>query len=155
MAQLPQRWGGAAEDGKFVSELKETADVRDFPKDKRKAEMPQVWAFRSAVTLDALHKGMAVEREAAKTFPVLCSTLQQPLFPVLKALGLLVGVFEWHQLVMSHFSGRISRAKASEFTVQQVIDSFPPGGRVLWALACAYANLKEPKKHIHLCQLVC
>jgi hypothetical protein len=137
LSELFSRWGGAAEDGKFVSELKETADVRDFPKNKRKAEMPQVWAFRSAVTLDALHARMGVERDASYRLPVLCSALQQPLFPVLKALGMLVGVFEWHQLVMSHFSGRISRSQASELTVQQVFDSFPPADREKWVSAFA------------------
>jgi hypothetical protein len=50
-------------------------------------------------------------------------------------LGKLVGVFEWHQLVMSHFSGRIPRAKAADLTVQQVLDSFPPADREKWSVA--------------------
>lgn len=67
--------------------------------------------------------------------PVLTATLQQPLFAVLKALGMLVGVFEWHQLVMSHFGGRISRKQASELTVQAHFDSLPPADRDKWVVA--------------------
>jgi len=130
--ELYARWGGAAEDGKFVAELKEAADVRDFPKHKREAEMPQLWAFRSAVTLDALHKHVGIQRNATEALPVLCTVLQQPLFPVLKALGMLVGVFEWHSLVINHFSGRITRTEAASLRVGEVLSSLPPAERQKW-----------------------
>eukprot|EP00416_Gambierdiscus_australes_P022298 CAMPEP_0171071764 /NCGR_PEP_ID=MMETSP0766_2-20121228/10492_1 /TAXON_ID=439317 /ORGANISM="Gambierdiscus australes, Strain CAWD 149" /LENGTH=896 /DNA_ID=CAMNT_0011528315 /DNA_START=23 /DNA_END=2713 /DNA_ORIENTATION=- len=132
---LYKRWGGAAEDGKFVAELKEAADVRDFPRQKREAEMPQLWAFRSAVTLDALHKHVGIQRNATEALPVLCTVLQQPLFPVLKALGMLVGVFEWHSLVINHFSGRITRTDAAKLRVGEVLNSLPPPDRVKWERA--------------------
>merc|ERR1719491_1588597 len=75
---------------------------------------------------------MGVEPEAQDRLPVLCATLQQPLFSVLDALGMLVGVFEWHQLVMSHFGGRISRKAAGELTVQAHFDSLAPADRKKW-----------------------
>jgi hypothetical protein len=78
---------------------------------------------------------MGVEHEAMKKFPVLCLVLQQPLFSVLRALGMLVGVFDWHQLVMSHFSGRITRKQAGEMTVRDVLDNLPPTDRGKWASA--------------------
>jgi len=132
---LFNKWKDSEEDGKFVSELMETADVSGFPIQKRKAEMPQIWAYRSAVTLDALHARLGQERQAAKLYPVLQTTLQHPNFPVLEALGLLVGVFEWHQLVASHFSGRISRDQAKRKTIQEAIDEFPPADQEKWIRA--------------------
>jgi len=135
LAVLFNRYGGSAEDGKFVSELKETADVRDFPKDKRRDEMPQVWAYRTPVTLESLHATMGVQRDASTRLPVLSTVLQQQYLPIVKALGMLTGVFEWHQLVASHFSGRISRSQASETTVRMVLDNFPPAERQKWTRA--------------------
>jgi len=133
---LYQRWGGAEEDGKFVAELKETADVRDFPKDKRQAEMPQLWAYRTPVTLDVLHSRLGVTAGAQETLPVLTTVLQQPLFSVMPALGLLVGVFEWHSLVLNRFSGRITRTEAGELRVGQVLDSIThPTERERWEFA--------------------
>jgi len=132
LQDLYKKWGGAAEDGKFVAELKEAADVRDFPRPKREAEMPQIWAYRSAVTLDALHARIGVERNAMESLPVLCTVLQQPLFPVLKALRLLVGVFEWHQLVINHFSGRITRSDAGSLKVGDVLANLPPTEQKKW-----------------------
>jgi hypothetical protein len=133
--ELYSKWSGSAEDGKFVAELKETADVRVFPKKKRDAEMPQLWAFRSSVTLDALHKNIGLERNMQESLPVLCTVLQQPLFPVLKALGMLVGVFEWHALVISHFSGRITRAEAGKMVVGEFLSNQPPTDRLKWERA--------------------
>lgn len=133
--EILTRWSGAEEDGKFVAELKEAADVRDFPERKREAELPQLWAYRSPVTLDALHMRLAMERRSQEVHPVLTTVLSQPLYPVLKALGLLSGVFEWHGLVASHFSGRITRAQASVMKVGQVLSSLPPADAVRWERA--------------------
>jgi hypothetical protein len=136
--QLPilfNKWGGAAEEGKFVAEIKETADVRDFPMAKRAAEMPQVWAFRANVTLDALHARMGVQRDQDKTLQVLPNVLQQTYYNILEALGTLVGVFEWHQLVMSHYSGRVSRSQAQEMSVRSELDKLPPAVRTKWRAA--------------------
>uniref|UniRef100_A0A7S1FB82 RZ-type domain-containing protein n=1 Tax=Noctiluca scintillans TaxID=2966 RepID=A0A7S1FB82_NOCSC len=135
LQELYRRWGGAEEDGKFVAELKESADVREFPTPKRASEMPQLWAYRSAVTLDALHARVGVERQAMETLPVLCTVLQQPLYPVLKALGTLVGVFEWHSLVNNHFSGRITRSEAAKLKVGDFIDGLPPAEQRTWERA--------------------
>jgi hypothetical protein len=132
---LYKRWGGAAEDGKFVAELKETADVSDFPQPKRASDMPQLWAYRSAVTLDALHARIGVQRDAMEQLPVLVTVLHQPLFSVLRALGCLVGVFEWHSLVMNHFNGRITREEAKELKVCDVMDQLPPAERSKWERA--------------------
>jgi len=61
--------------------------------------------------------------------------LQQPLFPVLRALGMLVGVFEWHSLVINHFSGRITRTEAAKLRVGEVLASLPPTERHKWERA--------------------
>lgn len=63
MQELYKKWGGDQEDGKFVAELKEAADVKDFPPPKREAEMPLLWAYRSPVTLDALHNKRPLSNE--------------------------------------------------------------------------------------------
>jgi len=135
LPELYRKWGDATEDGKFVAELKEAADVRDFPRHKREAEMPQLWAFRSPVTLDTLHKYLSQHSSAQAAFPVLCTVLQRPLFPVLPALGLLVGLFEWHSLVINRFSGRISRSKAGELKVGKVLESVSQSERQAWERA--------------------
>jgi len=137
LQELHMRWGGADEDGKFVAELKEGADVRYFPKQKREAELPQLWAYRTPVTLDALHSRLGVHQGSAETMPVLCTVLQQPLFPVLRALGMLAGVFEWHSLVMNHFSGRITRANARSMKVGEFLGGLPPTDRGRWDRAYA------------------
>ncbi|CAK9096421.1 Hypothetical protein SCF082_LOCUS45265 [Durusdinium trenchii] len=113
LQDLYKKWGGDQEDGKFVAELKEAADVRpcaDFPPQKREQEMPQLWAYRSPVTLDALHNKIGIAHNAKENFPVLCTILQNPLINILPALGTLVGVFEWQALCINQFSGRITKA---------------------------------------------
>ena len=125
LQDLYKKWGGDSEDGKFVAELKEAADVKDFPPPKREAEMPQLWAYRSAVTLDALHNKIAIAQSAKENFPVLCTVLQNPLIHILRALGTLVGVFEWQHLCINQFSGRITKAQAGERTVREVLDTVP------------------------------
>jgi len=132
---LYKNWGDGSEDGKFVAELKEAADVRDFPKAKREAEKPQLWAYRYEVTLDALHSRVGVEKGALEMLPVLCTVLQQPLFQVMQALGTLVGVFEWHALVTNHFSGRITRTEAGTKTVREVMNGLLPTERGRWERA--------------------
>lgn len=138
---LYKRWGGSAEDGKFASELKEAVNVQEFPKKKRETEMPQLWAFRSAVTLDALHARLGVERNSTEHWPVLCTILQQPLCKVLRALECLVGIFEWHSLVVMHYSGRITRSEAGNITVREVLASLAPSERQRWERA--YMKLEQ------------
>jgi len=134
--ELYMKWGDPSEDGKFVSELKETADVKGFPARKRQEEMPQVWAYRSAVTLDALHRWMGYQRDLNERLPVLVAVLHQQLFPVLQALGCLTGVFEWHSLIMGHYSGRLSREQAGKLTVSEVLDARSSASeRARWARA--------------------
>jgi len=125
LQDLYKKWGGDQEDGKFVAELKEAADVKDFPPNMREAQMPQLWAYRSAVTLDALHKKIGMESNTKENFPVLCTVLQNPLISILPALGTLVGVFEWQALCINQFSGRITKAKAGEMTVNDVLMTIP------------------------------
>jgi len=138
LVELYKKWGGAEEDGKFVTELKEAADVRDFPRHKREAEMPQLWAYRTPVTLDMLHARMGVVPDAQQKLPVLCTVLQRPLFNILPALGLLVGVFEWHSLVINRFSGRITRNEAGQLKVGKVLESIQhPTERQQWERAYA------------------
>jgi len=140
-SQLPElfkKWGGAEEDGKFVAELTEAADVRSFPREKREQEMPQLWAYRTPVTLDTLHVRMGVLRDAQESLPVLTTVLQRPLFSVLPSLGCLVGVFEWHSLVLNRFSGRVTREQAGQLTVGKVLDSINnPTERTAWERAYA------------------
>ncbi|CAK0875561.1 unnamed protein product, partial [Prorocentrum cordatum] len=133
--ELHQRWGGAAEDGRFVAELMETVDVRDFSKALRRSSMPQLWSFREPVTLASLGTHVGVEANAKDSLPVLCAVLQQPLGRVLPALGCLVGIFEWHALVASHFSGRITRTQAGQMVVGEVIEGLPSALRVRWQRA--------------------
>lgn len=125
LQDLYKKWGGDQEDGKFVAELKEAADVKDFPPNMREAQMPQLWAYRSAVTLDALHKKIGMESNTKENFPVLCTVLQNPLISILPALGTLVSVFEWQALCINQFSGRITKAKAGEMTVNDVLMTIP------------------------------
>jgi len=70
-----------------------------------------------------------------ESLPVLSTVLQQPLFPVLKALGMLVGVFEWHALVISHFSGRLTRPEAENMRVGEFLSNLPPTDRLKWERA--------------------
>merc|ERR1740121_573469 len=136
LQDLFKKWGGAEEDGKFVAELTEQAELRSFPKDKREADMPQLWAYRTPVTLDSLHARLGVFRDAQELLPVLTTVLQRPLFSVLPSLGCLVGVFQWHSLVANRFSGRITRAQAEGMTVGQVLDSINnPTERNTWERA--------------------
>eukprot|EP00928_Gymnodinium_smaydae_P026162 TRINITY_DN20620_c1_g3_i2.p1 TRINITY_DN20620_c1_g3~~TRINITY_DN20620_c1_g3_i2.p1 ORF type:complete len:2734 (+),score=683.56 TRINITY_DN20620_c1_g3_i2:907-8202(+) len=132
LQELYTRWAGAEEDGKFVAELKEAADVRDFPTSKREAELPQLWAYRSPVNLDALHMRLGQLARANETLPVLTTVLQQPLYPVMRALSMLVGVFEWHALVITHFSGRITRTQASNLKVSEVLAGLTEEERTRW-----------------------
>eukprot|EP00927_Polykrikos_kofoidii_P043511 TRINITY_DN37576_c0_g1_i1.p1 TRINITY_DN37576_c0_g1~~TRINITY_DN37576_c0_g1_i1.p1 ORF type:complete len:1623 (-),score=285.47 TRINITY_DN37576_c0_g1_i1:81-4868(-) len=135
MKDIYARWGGKGGDVKFVAELKEVTDLGDFPIHKRQAELPQLWAYRSPVTLDAVYTRLGVQRNVSDTLPVLCHVLQQPLFSVLRALGKLAGLFEWHSLVMSHFSGRITRTEAASLRVGDVLESLPPAERGRWERA--------------------
>jgi len=131
-----QKWGGASEDGTFVAQLQEKADVRDYPREKREKEMPQLWAFRTPVTLDLLHARLGVQQRVQDTFPVLMAVLQRPLFSVLPALGCLVGVFEWHSLLINRFSGRITRREAGQLKVGKVIEDIKnKAERELWERA--------------------
>lgn len=133
-----RRWGEASEDGKFVAELREAADVRDFPKELRGAKMPQLWAYRMPVTLDTLQARMGSLSGEQGSFPFLCTVLQRPLFHVLPALGLLCGIFEWHSLVINRFSGRISRSQAGQVKVGEFLDSIQnPAERETWQRAYA------------------
>jgi len=66
---------------------------------------------------------------------VLCTVLQQPLFPVLRGLGMLVGVFKWHSLVINQFSGRITRSDAGKLKVGAFIEAQPPTERKIWKRA--------------------
>merc|ERR1740121_1284285 len=157
LQDLFKKWGGAEEDGKFVAELTEQADLRSFPKEKRESEMPQLWAYRTPVTLDSLHARMGVLRNAQETLPVLTTVLQRPLFSVLPSLGCMVGVFQWHSLVLNRFSGRITRAQAEGMTVAKVLDSIQnPTERAAWERA--YAQFEKawhiawPHIERHECQ---
>lgn len=119
-----QAWSSASSDGKFVSELREVADARDFPADLREARLPQLWAFRAPATLQALQAQVASHSGAQRAFPLVCAILQRPLLTVLPALELLVGIFEWHDLVLSRFSGRLSHEKAGRVRIGDVLDGF-------------------------------
>ncbi|CAK0799979.1 unnamed protein product [Prorocentrum cordatum] len=130
------RWGaGAAEDGKFVAELMEAADVQGFPTKKRDQELPQLWAFRSPVTLGALHQRIGMQSDGKNDLPVLTTVLQQQVWKVMRALRCLVGVFDWHALVMSAFSGRITRAQAQDLRVGDVLEGQAPSEREKWERA--------------------
>jgi hypothetical protein len=111
------------DDGKFVSELKETVDLKDFPLAKRKAEMPQVWSFRAGVTLNALKTRLG--SEDARKLPVLNYILCFPgVQDGLAGLSSIAGMFEWFALVNNRLSGRISKSEAMDLTVDQVLDTF-------------------------------
>jgi len=138
MQELHARWRDSdTEDGKFVAELMEAADVQGFPTLKRDQELPQLWAFRSPVTLDALHQRIGMQADGKNDFPVLTTVLQQQVWKVMRALSCLVGVFDWHSLVMSFFSGRITRSQAQELTVRDVIDMQQPSEKEKWERAFA------------------
>jgi len=132
-----KKWGGDQEDGKFVAELKEAADLKAFPSQKREDEMPQLWAFRSAVTLDALHNKIGQESRAKDTLPVLCRILEPKLANILPALGRMVGVFDWQNLCMNQFSGRLTKADAGKMTVAEVLATVPrsEAERIQWTRA--------------------
>jgi hypothetical protein len=137
MQDLHARWGDAAEDGKFVAELMEAADVQGFPTKKRDQELPQLWAFRSPVTLGALHQRIGMQADGKNDLPVLTTVLQQQVWKVIRALSCLVGVFDWHSLVMSAFSGRITRSQAQELSVGDVLDGLQPSEKEKWERAFA------------------
>jgi hypothetical protein len=130
--ELHKKWGSAEEDGKFVAELMETADVQGFPKHLRNQCMPQLWAFRDAVTLDSLHQRIGMQPDAKETLPVLCTVLQQQVSSVIRALGYLVGIFDWHSYVMTAFSGRITRSQAQEFKVRDMLEGLPASEKDKW-----------------------
>jgi len=133
---LLEKWGGGAgEDGKFVSEIKEVADVKDFTMEIRTKRMPQIWAFRGQVTLEALHARMAKLEKPRVTYPVLSNILEQQYYPILDGLRTLVGVFEWHHLVRSKFGGRITRTQAGQLTPKDVMSGLPQAERVKWERA--------------------
>eukprot|EP00930_Biecheleria_cincta_P035478 TRINITY_DN24399_c0_g1_i1.p1 TRINITY_DN24399_c0_g1~~TRINITY_DN24399_c0_g1_i1.p1 ORF type:complete len:4764 (+),score=1067.82 TRINITY_DN24399_c0_g1_i1:48-14339(+) len=132
LQDLYTEWSGEQEDGKFVAEIKEAADVKLFPAPKREVEMPQLWAYRSPVTLDSLHNKLGQETDSKETLPVLNEVLREPLCNILPALGQLAGVFEWQQLCINHFSGRITKADAQAKSIQDVFDELPPVDRGRW-----------------------
>eukprot|EP00913_Durusdinium_trenchii_P033454 g31321.t1 len=147
LQDLYKKWGGDQEDGKFVAELKEAADVKDFPPQKREQEMPQLWAYpshcsgsqlshpRYSLTAQSESRSsrcpvlreprIGIAHNAKENFPVLCTILQNPLINILPALGTLVGVFEWQALCINQFSGRITKAAAGEMTVGEVLEQVP------------------------------
>ena len=54
----------------------ERADVNDFAHDKRRDELPQLWASRGMVSMDTLHARIGMERNPAEHYPVLVSIVQ-------------------------------------------------------------------------------
>jgi hypothetical protein len=137
LATLYETWGGGSEDGKFTADLREAADVRNYAPHKRKEEMPQLWAFRSPVRMEALQSRGSTEADAKRRFPVLMHILQHPELPTLAALGTLSGFFQFQALLSSQFSGRITRQQAQEMTVSEVLRDLSPNERKVWGRAFA------------------
>jgi len=46
-----------------------------------------------------------------------------------------VGVFEWHTLVINHYSGRITRSQAGQLKVRDVLNDLAPSDRIIWERA--------------------
>lgn len=82
------------------------------------------------MTLDALSKSVNIEKDLHGGLPVLCAVL--PKLKLLPALECLVGVFEWHALIVKHFSGRITRDEARNLTVGEMLDGLPQAERGVW-----------------------
>ena len=56
--------------------LQEIADIRDYSVEKRREELPQLWASRGVVNMDALQAHIGRERDPARLYLVLVSVLQ-------------------------------------------------------------------------------
>eukprot|EP00746_Dinoflagellata_sp_MGD_P036569 gnl/MRDRNA2_/MRDRNA2_18774_c0_seq1.p1 gnl/MRDRNA2_/MRDRNA2_18774_c0~~gnl/MRDRNA2_/MRDRNA2_18774_c0_seq1.p1 ORF type:complete len:721 (-),score=121.05 gnl/MRDRNA2_/MRDRNA2_18774_c0_seq1:5-1900(-) len=130
---LYEKWGQKG--GAFVADIKENHDIKGFPIEKRRTQMPKLWAFRSEVTLAALHQSISGHENPQAMFPVLSAVLQQPLFSVIGVINCLIGIFEWHAMVVSLFSRRLTKEKAREVTIGQHISSLPPSERNRWERA--------------------
>merc|ERR1719387_2515734 len=49
---LHKRWSSKEdESGALVGELREGVDISTFAKERRRTEMPQIWSYRTSVTL--------------------------------------------------------------------------------------------------------
>jgi len=120
--------------GEFIMELMETYDITKIPSADRQQKVQALWAHRPKFTISKFEAKLLAPDAKAK-YALLAEFMEKE--ERLRGLKHLPSILEWLNLLSTHYGRRLTKKRAKEVTVADIIEEQPEDSRAHWEDAFA------------------